>query len=225
MQITADALWAERFPGLAGPADDARLGALRAAAGLVHLADGQPVFRAGQACERYLLVAEGRVRVQLIGEGGREVVLYRVRPGGTCVLTTSCLVGGEHYPAEAWTEGPVQAFALPAAEFHAQLDGCPAFRRFVFDNLGLRLAELLQRMESVLLNPLERRLAAFLLDQPTGPLALTHQALATEVGTAREVVSRHLKRLERAGLVRLGRSQIEVTDRAGLLALLHGRGL
>jgi CRP/FNR family transcriptional regulator len=192
-----------------------------AAARLVELPAGQPVFHAGAPCEAYLLVVEGRVRVQLVGEAGREAVLYRVGPGQSCVLTTCCVLSGEDYPAEGYAETPVQALVFGKPDFDRALDAVPAFRRFVFANLGQRLAEVIVRMEEVAFWPVERRLAAYLLarSDPRGAVAATHQVIAAELGTAREVVSRHLKRLEGLGLVRLGRATVEVADRPALEAL------
>jgi len=213
-------LWQTHFPQLATQADPA-LARLRSQARLVELPPGQAVFHAGGTCESYLLMIDGRVRVQVIGEGGREVVLYRVLPGQSCVMTTSCLLAGESYPAEGHTETQAQAFAIPRKAFEEALDTSPAFRRFVFGNLGGRLAEVILRMESVVFQPIDRRLAECILARAgSAPaIAATHQDLAAELGSAREVVSRHLKRLESQGLVRLGRAAVEIADRPRLEGL------
>lgn len=202
-------------------ARDAELGAILARANCVSLPAGQCVFQPGAVCQNYLLVARGEVRVQLLTAGGREVVLYHVGPGDSCVLTTSCLLGAAHYPAEGITVNEVTAFALSAADFHQGLDSSSAFRRFVFGNLGRRLSEVIARMEQVVFAPIDARLAGSLL-QLAGAgdqLSATHHELAVELGTAREVVSRHLKRFEENGWVRLGRGSIALTDRAALVRL------
>jgi len=207
--------WRERFPALAS--GDAETRGVLDGARLITLPADQAVFHAGSACEHYMLVLEGSVRVQVIGEGGREALLYRVLPGQSCVLTTCCVLSGEDYPAEGFTESPVRALIVTKPVFDRALETAPAFRRFVFASLGGRIAEVIARMEEVAFRPVGRRLAAYLLAHGGGgPLQSTHQEIATEVGTAREVISRHLKRLEAAGLVRLGRSSIEVTDARGL---------
>jgi CRP/FNR family transcriptional regulator len=196
------------------------------AARRIEMPAGAPVFRAGAPCSSYVLVLSGSVRVQVIGENGREAVLYRVGPGQSCVLTTCCILAGDDYPAEGFTEEPVQALAFPKPAFDRAVETAPAFRRFVFANLGSRIAEVIARMEELAFRPVERRLAAYLLarsEPGSGELlAETHQTIAVELGTAREVVSRHLKRLESAGLVSLSRSSIAVRDRAGLAALARG---
>lgn len=214
------AAWRELFPALA--TGDAQTRALIDAARPMILATDQPVFRAGSPCEHYVLLLAGCVRVQIISEGGREAVLYRVLPGQSCVLTTCCILAGDAYPAEGFTEAQVRALAIPKPIFDRALEDAPGFRRFVFTNLGRRMAEVITRMEEVAFRPLERRLADWLLARAAVavPIAATHQEIAVELGTAREVVSRHLKRLEAAGLVRLGRSSLEVCDPAGLQRLV-----
>ncbi|MCK6569986.1 Crp/Fnr family transcriptional regulator [Myxococcota bacterium] len=180
------------------------------------------VFQSGQAAEAYLLVVRGSVRVQKQGETGREIVLYRVEPGESCVLTTAGLLSGAPYEAWAQAEGEVEAIALPRAVFHRLLGENATFRAFVFHDFSRRLADLLLLVEEVAFGRLDVRLAELLVRQApaVGPLATTHQALAAELGTAREVVSRQLKEFERRGLVRLGRGQIDVLDSARLCDLV-----
>ncbi|MGE5155324.1 MAG: Crp/Fnr family transcriptional regulator [Bdellovibrio bacteriovorus] len=208
--------WRPLFPSIA--AADAESQRLMDMAQVVNLEAGQMVFHAGSPCRSYVLLLEGSVRVQLIGEGGREALLYRVQPGQSCILTTCCVLSDEDYPAEGCTEAPVSALAISKPAFDRALESAPAFRRFVFDNLGGRVAEVIARMEELTFRPVERRLAGYLLARTSRGEALvaTHQEIAAELGTAREVVSRHLKRLETAGLVSLGRGTVAVTDRSGL---------
>lgn len=209
------ALWQRSFPGLAAAPDARRLAA---DAHLVTLRAGQTVFRTGSACDDYLLVVDGCVKVLLTTESGREVVLYRVRSGESCILTTSCLIAGQHYPAQGITEDEVTAFALGRERFQRQIDHSSAFRAFVFDNFSRRLAEVIARMEQVAFGAVDARLARVLLARGS-PVTATHEALAAELGTAREVVSRHLKRFEAEGWVRLGRGSIEVLQPAVLARL------
>lgn len=207
--------WKELFPE---QQTDAELDAVLACAQCQTFPAGLRVFSPGAACQNYLLVGRGRVRVQLLTAGGREVVLYHVGEGDSCVLTTSCLLGASTYPAEGITETEVTAFVLSAQDFNQGLDSSPAFRRFVFANLGKRLSEVIVRMEQVVFAPIDARLASCLLTLSGQHqyLELTHQALAVELGSAREVVSRHLKHFEDQGWVRLGRGNIELLDRVAL---------
>ena len=208
-------LWREHFPRLATAPGSRELAADTR---LVVLPAGRSVFRAGSACDNYLLVVGGCVKVLLTTESGREVLLYRVRAGESCILTTSCLIAGQHYPAQGVSEDELTAFALGRERFQRQIDCSNAFREFVFDSFSRRLAEVIARMEQVAFGPIDARLAQALLAR-SSPVTATHEALAGELGTAREVVSRHLKRFEAEGWVRLGRGSIEVL-RPELLARL-----
>ena len=179
------------------------------------------VFRIGDACENYLLVIDGSVRVRQTAPNGREIVLYRVGPGESCVLTTSCLLGADTYAAEGITEGEVDAIAIPAPAFHRAVGASAGFREFVFAGFGQRLSNLMTLVEEVAFGRLEARLAQRLLRfaDDGGMVALTHQDLATEIGSAREVISRQLKDFERQGWVVLHRGKVEVRNRDALARL------
>ncbi len=203
--------WRQSFPALAHSSDDS-VRQMLASAQRITLPVDSWVFRAGAPCGRYLLATAGSIRVQLTGATGREVTLYRVISGNSCILTTACLLSGEDYPAEAWTETPVTALAIDRGAFQAAVERSPDFCRFVFQSFSQRLADVIRRMDEVMFAPVDARLAACLLAAlRRGALAsMTHQDLAVELGTAREVVSRHLKRFEAQGWLHLGRGQIEV---------------
>lgn len=185
---------------------------------LARLPANQPVFLHGAPCNSYLLLVSGSVRVQVISTEGREALLYRVLPGHSCVLTTCCVLSNDAYPAEGHTEAEVIALSIPKAVFERALERSVTFRQFVFANLGVRIAEVIKRIEQVSFQPIERRLAQYLSRQARSgnSLKATHQEIAVELGSVREVVSRHLKRLESRGLVRLGRSTVEIVDLQGL---------
>jgi CRP/FNR family transcriptional regulator len=187
----------------------------------VKLEQGRFVFHAGDACQAFLLLLDGEVRVQLTSEGGREVTLYRIGPGGSCILTTSCLLSQEHYPAEAIAESDVEAVAIPMSSFQEALESSHYFRQFVFDGFSTRLTNVIRKIEQIAFTAIDTRLAALLLElHDRGVENVTHQELAVELGTAREVVSRHLKRFESEGWVRLGRGQISLTDRDGINSMV-----
>ncbi len=193
----------------------------------VRVAADTALFHPGEACTQYLIVLEGAVRVQLRAENGREIMLYRVGPGQTCVLTTMALLSGAPYEAEGRTETDVRALALPVAAFDELLATSGAFRRFVFSALAMRISDLMHLVGQVAFARLDARLAAFLLHHVGGSgrgegcaLRMTHQDIAAELGASREAVSRLLKGWERQGLVRLGRAEVRVVDAAGLRRLL-----
>ena len=186
----------------------------------VRLQAEQFIFRPGDACESFLILLDGQIRVQLISEEGKEVTLYRIGPGGSCVLTTSCLFSSEHYPAEAIAESDIEALAIPVASFQSALEGSQWFRRFVFDGFSSRLTSVIQKIEQIAFTGIDVRLAGVLLElDRKGVEKITHQDIAVELGTAREVVSRHLKRFESEGWVRLGRGQVSLVNRPQIEAL------
>ena len=189
----------------------------------VRLDAGRHVFSQGDEPQNYLIVTEGCVKVFARSAEGREVVLYRVRAGEMCLLTTACLIGHTRYSAEAVTEEATRARVVPAAQFERALDASSAFRRFVFEGLSLRLAGVTERFEHMVLDTVQQRLARYLSRRcgAGNRLDTTHDALALEIGTAREVVSRQLKALEEKGLLRATRGKIEILDPGGL-ALLGG---
>jgi CRP/FNR family transcriptional regulator len=173
---------------------------------------GQRVFVQGQTADNYLVVTKGCVKVFARSREGKEVILYRVNQGEMCLLTTACLLGHTKYPAEAITELETTARVIPAKDFDRLLNDSHPFRQFVFEGLSQRLAQVTQRFEHIVLESVHHRLADFLLAQAdkNGMLKTTHEALALEIGTAREVVSRHLKGLEQKGLIRTERGLIVI---------------
>jgi CRP/FNR family transcriptional regulator len=195
------------------PRDNREMRRLRSVAQVVELPPEQTVFRRGDPCDNYLVVVAGRVRVQALSAGGREVVLYRVTDAQSCVITTSCLISHEAYPAEGITESATTALVLPRRLFNEALTVSEPFRRFVFGNQGRRLAELIQRVEDMAFGRVDARLARLLVDRcqnTSGSIAATHRKLAGELGTAREVVSRQLKAFEKNGWIAVRRGSVEV---------------
>ncbi|MGB0712024.1 MAG: Crp/Fnr family transcriptional regulator [Gammaproteobacteria bacterium] len=209
--------WTEHFPSL--PMDDAP--SIRAAAQRVSVPAGAIVFRTGDVCERYILVISGSARVRRLSADGKEIVLYRVESGQSCILTTSCLLAGEHYPAEALAETDLDAVLIPAEAFDRGMAESSAFRRFVLSAYGERVTSLISLVEGVAFRRIDSRLASCLLQrgQRADGLRCTHQNLALELGTAREVISRQLKQFEREGLLSLHRGRIELANPEGLRGL------
>ena len=190
-------------------------------ASIIRLPADATAFELGGACENYLLVTHGTVRVQQAAANGREIILYRVNPGESCVLTTSCLMANNRYPAEGITETDVEALVIPAQTFHRAMEHSPGFRTFVMDGYGQRLADLMSVIENIAFRRMDCRLAEKLLQFSTEQedISITHQSLAIELGSAREVISRLLKEFERKGWIRLSRGMISVIDASSLKQL------
>ena len=185
----------------------------------VKLPAGTTVFSQGAACQNFLLVLRGSLRVFSRSETGKEALLYRVRPGDTCVLTTSCLLGGQNYPAEGITEDETEAVAIPYGRFQEFVMKSTNFREYVFNSFGRRLVDLISLIEGMHSGTVQARLAAVLLQRGGSggsTISTTHQDLAFELGSAREVVSRQLKQMEKAGYLKLSRGKIQLLDLAAL---------
>ena len=174
------------------------------------LTAGQCVFSQGQRARSYAVVTDGCIKVFARSLGGREMVLYRVTPGELCTLTTTCLLGDSAYPAEAVAETDTMVRFIDAASFRRLIDESPEFRHFVFSGMSSRLADLMQRMEQQILESVHKRLAHCLHSRADadGIVAATHEQLAAEIGTAREVISRHLKQMALDGVIELQRGRI-----------------
>ncbi|HMM55611.1 MAG TPA: Crp/Fnr family transcriptional regulator [Candidatus Desulfobacillus sp.] len=188
-----------------------------AAAQAVAVPDGAVLFDERQPCQGFPFVLAGAIRVAKAAANGRELPLYRVTPGETCIITSSCLLGDVPYNARGTAESETRLVLLPPALFDALLAQAP-FRHFIFNLFAERMADLMRLVEEVAFRKLDQRLAALLLGK--GRLVrATHQQLADELGSVREMVSRLLKGFAEQGLVALGREQIEIRDAAGLRRL------
>ena len=203
------------YPALAG-LPDAALARLLAPSAAMHLPAGTEIFSEHQPCRGFPLLLEGSIKVVKLAASGRELLLYRVAPGGSCIITSSCLLGRSDYNARGIAETPLSLLAIPAPDFAALLVEHPPFRDFVFHLFAERIAELMQLVEEVAFARLDQRLAKALLAKNGTVLGITHQQLADELGSVREIVSRLLKGFAAQGLVALGREQVTLLDRDGL---------
>lgn len=181
---------------------------------------GTVLFDEHQPCQGFPFVLDGSVRVVKAGANGRELPLYRVFPGETCVISSSCLLGRIDYNARGVADDTTTLVLLPRALFD-ELVSATAFREYVFKLLAERIADLMQLIEEVAFRKLDQRLAALLLGKGR-VLHTTHQHLADELGSVREIVSRLLKVFAEQKLVSLSREHIEILDPAGLRKVSQG---
>ncbi|MGF1447689.1 MAG: Crp/Fnr family transcriptional regulator [Pikeienuella sp.] len=212
--------WINRFRGLSSLAREIRE-SLVSRSMLVRVPAGHVIFGPGKSPENLLLLLSGTVRVHQTSENGREIVLYRVEAGQSCVLTTACLLAYEDYTAEGVAETDVEAVAIPRAVFDDMLARSPEFRSFVFTAYSRRITELFRVIDEVAFGRIDTRLAQRLTTMAAegGEVKATHQQLATELGTAREVISRHLQEFQRRGWIAQSRGTIAVSDPEALAQL------
>lgn len=208
---------AAAFPFVEAISQDARE-TLMSSGVRVALPKDQRAFGVGSVCESFLLVTEGSVCVATSLED-RRLLLYRVCRGESCILTTSCIMGGEKYPADGIAESDTVAVAIPERAFHKLLQQAPPFREFVFSTFSSRIANFVRLLQEVAFKKLDRRIAKHLLGLQTE--SVTHQAIASELGTVREIVSRILKSFESDGVLTLSRNRITILDRNRLEAIAN----
>lgn len=178
---------------------------------------GTPLFHPGDPAQAFVVVLSGRIEVMLTGPSGREILLYAVEPGQSCIQTTLGLMGDEAYTGDAATATACEVVLIPKPLFRNLLDTEPGFRRFVMQAFGARMADLTRLLERVAFGRIEQRLAAALLDLAQGAqVQATHADLAARIGSAREVVSRRLEGFARHGWVSTDRGTVTLLDLAAL---------
>jgi len=210
--------WLVAFPELANLEQSARDMLLKYAR-MVEAPVGTVGYREGGSCGAYVMRLAGRSRVFKVSSSGREILLYRVHAGETCVITTTCLLGNSDYPASTIVEEAIKDVIIPSAVFNQLMIDSRVFRTFVMTNYGALISDLIVLLDEVAFHNLDARLAKLLLEAGTNSVKKTHQQMADELGTAREVISRQVKRFEQKQWVALGRGQLEVLDRAALTKL------
>jgi len=198
----------------------AQLEEVRANATVIRVPEETVIFDEDESCKGFPLLLSGSVRVIKAGANGRELLLYRVCPGESCILTSGCLMGHTHYRARGIAEEATDLVALAPATFAKLLSTHEPFRNYIFGLFSERLTDMMELVSAIAFQKLDQRLAALLVSRPS-PICTTHQALADELGSVREIVSRMLKQFAEQGWVRLGREQIEVTDAHALRRLNH----
>jgi CRP/FNR family transcriptional regulator, anaerobic regulatory protein len=170
---------------------------------------GKKIYAEGDSCSAIAFVLSGDIRVFKIGETGREITLYEIGPGETCILNASCILSCRTYPANAVAITDVDMLLIPSAAFRRLVDEQEAMRDFVFTLLSLRLSAVMELVEEVAFGRMDQRLMEYLVEKSeNNVLGTTHQKIANDLGTSREVVSRLLKDFERKQEVRLSRNSI-----------------
>jgi CRP/FNR family transcriptional regulator len=192
----------------------------------LHLGKGKLAFDEGSPCSAFVLLTEGVIKVAKPTPQGREILLYRVEPGQTCVLTLNCLLEEISYPARGTVTQECHGAALPRPFFLWLLEQVPTLRGMVLKSLSARIIELMGLVEEVAFHRLDQRLARLLLvtseRHGQGCVERTHQELADELGSVREIVSRILGSFSDDGLVELDRRRIRLLNESGLEQISRG---
>ena len=216
-QPDATERWLSLFPGL-NEVSGEHLALARSHMHFPALGAGDFAYHQGGECANYLMCIEGGTRAFKSSSTGRELLIYRVSPGSTCAFTTQCLLAGGTFPAESVAEAPTRMAALPAETFHHLMAVSAPFRHFVLDDYSSLLASMITLVDEVAFSSLDQRLARRLIAEADaeGTVSKTHQQLALDLGSVREVISRYLAEWERQGWIRTARGRIEIADRSAL---------
>ena len=184
------------------------------AASFAKIPAGKDVFLEGDRVDGIALLISGVVRVYKIGETGRQITLYRFGNGQSCILTANAILSQKTFPAVATVEKDAEAVMIPADIFRKWVSKYDVWREFVFELLSQRLSSVMEIIDEVAFRRMDSRLAALLLtrSQNQNPLQMTHQEIAAELGSSREVISRLLEDFSERGFVSAGRGEVEVLD-------------
>lgn len=175
---------------------------------------GHDVFVEGDDVEGIALLISGVVRVYKIGETGREITLYRFGLGESCILTANAILSQKTFPAIATVEREAEAVMVPADTFRSWVRRFDLWRDFVFDLLSQRLSSVMMIVDEIAFRRMDARVAALLLRRGRlqNPIGMTHQEIASELGSSREVISRLLEDFAERGAIRAGRGEVEILD-------------
>ncbi len=175
------------------------------------------LFHPGDIAEAFVIVLNGRIDVYLTGPSGREILLYSVAPGESCVQTTVGLLGQKAYTGEAMTASDCEVVLIPRALFKDLMDSSAPFREFVFSAFADRVQGMMHVLEKVAFHKVEARLAADLMDRAeSGIVKATQAELAAHIGSAREVVARQLDAFAKQGLIERERGAIRLLNPSAL---------
>lgn len=182
----------------------------------LNLSSGQFICLEGDFCHHLPLIISGSVRVYKIGESCREITLYHLEPGDSCIMTASCIMSKKAFPAFAIAETEVEAIVIPANSLRKWVMHSPVWQDYIFELLSQRLANVIEIVEEVTFRRMDYRIASYLLkigNSCTETIQVTHEEIAQELGTSREVVSRILKTCEKKGVLSLSRGMIRLKNR------------
>jgi CRP/FNR family transcriptional regulator len=197
------------------------VGEFQQVAFLAKIPKGHDVFVEGDQVDSIALLISGVVRVYKIGETGKEITLYRFGNGQSCILTANAILSQKTFPAIATVEKEAEAVMIPADTFRNWVMRYDLWREFVFELLSQRLSTVMAIVDEIAFRRMDARIASLLIAraQTQNPMRITHQEIASELGSSREVISRLLEDFSERGLIRSARGEIEVLDLKGLESL------
>jgi len=182
------------------------------------LAKGQVICLENNQCAHLPIALSGTARVYKVSEEGKELTLYRIEAGDSCILTASCILNHQAFPANAVAQTDMEALVVSASDVHEWMHKYPDWRQYIFQLIARRLSNVIELVEEVAFQRMDARLASYIHDHSASGdvIQSTHEGIATDLGTSREVVSRLLKEFEQQGIIALSRGEIRVIEREKL---------
>lgn len=185
---------------------------------------GENLHGGDKECIGLILVKSGELRVYILSEEGRDVTLYRLAEGDSCVLSASCILSSITFDVLIDAEQDTEVLLFNVGIFSKLAQENIFVENYMYKNTADRFSDVMWAMEQILFMSFDKRLAVFLHDEmiktESNTIKLTHEQIAKYMGSAREVVSRMLKSFESQGILKLSRGKIEIVDKNKLRKLL-----
>lgn len=180
---------------------------------IIDFGEHQQILSEGQYIKQVPVLLNGLIKVLRYDESGKEILIYEIQPGESCILSITATITHNRSKAIAVTDEPVKAVIVSSDLIIRWMDRYKSWRSFIMNLYYNRLNELISGFEDLAFKHMDERLMDRLKSKrkdTSGRITITHQQLAEELGTAREVISRLLKKMEKEGMVRLSRGQITI---------------
>lgn len=184
---------------------------------------GTVIHNGSMSCTGIILVKSGQLRTYMLSDEGREITLYRLFEGDMCLLSAPCMIRSIQFDVTVETEKDTEVWIIPPNVYQEVMEQSAPLACYTLELMATRFSEVMWLMEQVMWKSLDKRLAAFLLEESTiedsDTLKLTHETIANHLGSPREVITRMLRYFQSEGIVRLSRGAVTITDDAALEAL------
>ncbi|MCI8915047.1 MAG: Crp/Fnr family transcriptional regulator [Oscillospiraceae bacterium] len=184
---------------------------------------GAVIHNGDADCTGLLLVKSGQLRAYILSEEGREVTVYRLFDRDICLFSASCMLRSAQFDITIEAEKDTGLWVIPAEVYRGLMEESAPVANYTNEIMAARFSEVMWLVEQVLWKSMDKRVAAFLLEEGaiegTARLSITHEAIARHLGTHREVVTRMLRYFQGEGMVKLSRGTVELLDEKKLAAL------
>ena len=187
---------------------------------------GTVIHNGSMDCTGLLLVKSGQLRAYILSDEGREITIYRLFDRDMCLFSASCIMRSIQFDVTIAAEKDTELWVIPSEVYQRLMEQSVAVSNYTGELMAGRFSEVMWLMEQVMWKSLDKRLAAFLLEEAsiegTGQLKLTHENIANHLGSHREVITRMLRYFQSEGMVKLSRGMVTILDTGKLEALQDG---